>query len=162
MPSHRKHPRTKRVFLETYGPGPWTCSFCGEPITELGRRRDAGNIHHLDEDSTNDDPKNLAVGHHACHAKHHGLKNREKIAARVKQEWVDGVHFYRPQSAEVRQRQADSLRGRKIPPEVLAKRSATTKGRKLSDAHRAAIKAGWIKRKAKAQALRQQQQGEFR
>lgn len=161
MPKGRNRPRTIRTFLETYGPGPWVCTFCGDSVEKIGSHPGGGNVHHLDENAMNDDPLNLAMAHHSCHSRHHALENREKTAARVKQDWIDGIHFYRPQSAEVRKRQADSLRGRKIPPEVLAKRSATTKGRPLSDAHRAAIKASWVLRKARTQALRQQQQGEI-
>lgn len=145
MPSARKHPRTRKVFLEANGSGPWPCSFCGELVHQLGRRRREGNIHHLDEDMTNDSPENLAIGHHACHARHHAM--RRDMSSLVKQQWIDGKHVFIPQSAEVRHRQAQSLTGRTVPTEVRKKISATLKGRSLSEPHRASIREAWARRK---------------
>lgn len=54
-------------------PGPpWTCEFCGQPITHRhGMDSGALVVHHIDEDRSNDALTNLAPMHRRCHVQHH-------------------------------------------------------------------------------------------
>lgn len=75
--------RSHRIWLAGNGDGPWPCWRCNEPVAQLGGpgagylggRRRNGIIHHHDENHCNDDPGNLRVMHHGCHATHHGLRH---------------------------------------------------------------------------------------
>lgn len=101
----RSVPRTHRVFLETYGSGPWPCSFCDELVTSIGRR--TGHVHHRDEDPENDAPENLAIAHPGCHMRHH----------------LEGVPHSPEHSSKV------GRKGRKFTPEWRAKLSARQRTR---------------------------------
>lgn len=86
----RNQPRTKRVFIMTYGEGPWSCTWCGKPISTLGRSSWDGQIHHLDHNVENDDPENLVIGHCVCHQRDHhqgkpkSQEHSTKVGARHK------------------------------------------------------------------------------
>lgn len=67
----RRHRRYRRVFLESRAQGPWPCFVCHELIVKIGQGRWDGNIHHLDEDVTNDVPENLDIAHTVCHLRLH-------------------------------------------------------------------------------------------
>lgn len=62
-----------RVFCETYGPSPWTCDHCGEPVYELGKGtgKTGGAIHHYNEDKRDNRPENIGIMHFGCHRTHH-------------------------------------------------------------------------------------------
>lgn len=68
----RNHGRARRVFLAANGSGPWDCYNCGDEVTSIGRGTYDGNIHHLDENVTNDIPGNLVMMHAICHQHLHG------------------------------------------------------------------------------------------
>ena len=60
------------IFLAYYGPPPWGCYFCGNPVTSIKRaREDSGDVHHLDHNHDNHDPYNLVIGHRRCHLQYH-------------------------------------------------------------------------------------------
>lgn len=59
--------RNRRRYRRLVGNGPWICRVCGEDVIEIGRRRDQGHVHHLNENETDDDPDNLCVLHADCH-----------------------------------------------------------------------------------------------
>jgi hypothetical protein len=69
--SGRNVARARRVFVTHNGLGPWTCNECNELIVQIGRTSDDGNIHHVDEDPSNDVPENLVILHTTCHQKLH-------------------------------------------------------------------------------------------
>lgn len=79
MTGNRRRRRTMRIFFETYGDGPWTCEQCGDPIENLGRRRYDGNVHHRDDDKSNDAPENLVVLHVVCHLRLHSPSPEARI-----------------------------------------------------------------------------------
>lgn len=54
-----------RVFLQTFGGGPFDCHFCHERMPWLEV------VHHRDGDHENNDPSNLAPAHGSCHSSHH-------------------------------------------------------------------------------------------
>lgn len=76
--------RYQRVFFERYGPPPWPCHECGELITEYGRGLGKGNIHHLDDDFTNDAPENLVPIHLECHHSEHPITDEQRASIRAK------------------------------------------------------------------------------
>jgi hypothetical protein len=59
--------RNRRRYTRLVGSGPWECFLCYDEVLELGKHRDQGHVHHLDENEENDDPSNLAVVHADCH-----------------------------------------------------------------------------------------------
>lgn len=89
--NHLRNPgRYRRVFHEHNGNGPWSCYSCGDEVVQIGRdSRDSrdGNIHHLDDDVTNDMPANLVMMHADCHQRWHGpptADERQRISAKIK------------------------------------------------------------------------------
>lgn len=86
MSSGRRHRRTMRVFHATYGDPPWNCFFCRTTVLKLGQGTWDGNVHHLDNDETNDVPENIVPAHTVCHLRHHGvsLEARQKISLKLK------------------------------------------------------------------------------
>jgi hypothetical protein len=60
-----------KVFLKTYGSGPWECVACHNLIFELGRKIGLGNIHHHNHNHFDNRPENLEPLHHQCHAHKH-------------------------------------------------------------------------------------------
>ncbi len=73
QPSHK-------VWLAAHGPGPWPCTFCGDPVPKLGGRGrkgpPAGVIHHDDHNHGNDAITNLRAAHYICHLRYHGRTRR--------------------------------------------------------------------------------------
>ncbi len=68
-PSHR-------AWRAANGPGPWSCSGCGQEVPRLGadgvtQWRLQGIVHHHDGNHGNNAPGNLRVMHHGCHVSHH-------------------------------------------------------------------------------------------
>jgi len=102
----RNRGRTVKAFHKAYGYGPWSCFFCVIPVLEIGRGTWNGNIHHIDDDVTNDTADNLAMTHVLCHRKHHGLSDvaRSKLsdAFRGRESPTKGMRF----SAEVNAKKA--------------------------------------------------------
>ena len=79
--------RARRVFTERNGTGPWPCYSCAELVQQIGRDSRDGNIHHLDDDVTNDTPKNLVMMHADCHQHLHGpptADERRRISEKLK------------------------------------------------------------------------------
>lgn len=113
----------RTIFVEHYGPGPWQCAYekCDDLVYEIGRAGRAGNVHHKDEDFTNNDPENLEIMHHGCHRKEH----------------LTGV----PKTAEHNRKVGDANRGKVRSPEQRKKLSEAHRGISLSQAHRDAIAA---------------------
>jgi hypothetical protein len=64
-------PYYRDLFFATYGMGPWECYICKQ-LVYYGDQ----DIHHLDENQGNNDPKNLIATHKACHLKLHSMKYR--------------------------------------------------------------------------------------
>ena len=87
--------RSHTVWLAASGPGPWPCTFCGEPVLRLGDRRTegtkAGIVHHDDRNRSNNDIGNLRAAHDGCHSRYHHaargnagyLQVAEMLAARI-------------------------------------------------------------------------------
>lgn len=73
------------VWIDANGALPAPCSHCGETVTEWGKRKGQGAIHHLDEDRSNNDPVNLALMHHGCHTSEHklGVAHSEEHRQRI-------------------------------------------------------------------------------
>jgi hypothetical protein len=67
MSSYRKY------FIEAHGLFPHPCYFCGKPVASPGGVRHSWStvIHHIDLDSYNHDPQNLAAAHQGCHTRYH-------------------------------------------------------------------------------------------
>lgn len=83
----RNPKRTRRVFEAANGVGPWLCHSCSESVVQIGRDSRDGNIHHLDEDVTNDSADNLVMMHADCHQRFHGpptADERRRISAKLK------------------------------------------------------------------------------
>ena len=121
----RRNPgRAKRVFLEANGDAPWACGYCGGPVYEMGHGGLNGLIHHVDEDPTNDVPKNLVMMHDLCHMRHHkGGKVGNRKGAVV--------------TAETRERISNALKGKPAAhgytAEVRAKIGAAARGRPFTE-----------------------------
>lgn len=116
----RKRERYRQIFFDAYGPGPWACYGCHEPVA-----KDESYIHHIDGDHFNDVINNLAAMHSGCHTTLHNLERP-------------------PYSEETRAKIGAASRQRTHSPETRAKMSATRLGKPLgpcSDAHRAALSA---------------------
>lgn len=73
-------------FYAAWGYGPWTCYFCGKQVTKIGQARYDGNVHHINEDVTNDEWWNLAIGHTLCHQREHSPTEelKRQISAKLK------------------------------------------------------------------------------
>jgi hypothetical protein len=125
-------------------------------VSALGRRKDLGNIHHLDEDFTNDSPENLDVGHHACHTGHHSSRPRPDTTARLEKAWANGQMQGHPQTTETRAKISAGLIGHPVSEETRNKIANTLRGRPHTDERRANLRAGWVKRKARTAQLKQQ------
>lgn len=79
--------RARRAFIEHNGSGPWQCYSCTKLVLKIGRDSRDGNIHHLDDDVTNDVPTNLVMMHADCHQRFHGPPTedeRRRISAKLK------------------------------------------------------------------------------
>ena len=62
----RRRSRYREIFFATYGFGPYPCAGCGKDVSF-----DDVQVHHKDEDETNDVIDNLVAMHAECHAKKH-------------------------------------------------------------------------------------------
>lgn len=71
----RNHRRTMAVFFATHGEGPWKCYFCGKMVKIIGQNTWDGNVHHVDENASNDSPQNVVMTHVVCHQRYHGPKS---------------------------------------------------------------------------------------
>ena len=81
----------KGKFMRLY-PGPYTCHFCGDPITELyGRGGSALNVHHVDGNGRNDEPGNMVAVHRRCHSRYHNTRiDRDlKLSFHFEHEYLD-------------------------------------------------------------------------
>lgn len=71
------------IFLRNNPEPPWLCIFCLRQITIRGRSALGLNIHHKDDDHSNNDPENLVAAHKRCHTMHHmaqrTLEDQERI-----------------------------------------------------------------------------------
>jgi hypothetical protein len=141
-PKSRSVPRAKRVFITANGLGPWPCIHCNELIYELGRGERKGNIHHKDEDPTNDVPENLEVLHAGCHVKHHlkGIPHTAEHSAKVGRK---GRVF----TPEWREKLSAASRGRTLSLEWREKISVGRKGHKVSEETRARMRAAQQRRR---------------
>ena len=102
----RDQKRTYRSFFGAYGrTGPWVCGECGQLVYRHGTRRGDGNIHHKDEDVTNDDPSNLVMIHTYCHRRKHmvGVERSDDVRRRIGQGHI-GVGLGRQHSDETRRK----------------------------------------------------------
>jgi hypothetical protein len=95
----------RRVFLETNGPGPWPCFGCGEPVVKL-------EVHHLDEDPTNDSPENLVAMHNPCHI---SLHQRGRTLSLVTRARVGDALRGKPKTEEHRRKLSEVSRGKPNP-----------------------------------------------
>lgn len=78
--------RYRLIWIEDGGNRlPHPCFFCEEPVTQWGRLRDDGLIHHVDDDPTNNVHENLVVAHRSCHTSYHSssrprtLEQRQRV-----------------------------------------------------------------------------------
>jgi hypothetical protein len=110
----------RQIFIAERGDFPHPCFFCGEPVATLGRK--IGVVHHVDEDRSNDAAENLAAAHHSCHVRHHMPPSEMARIGAIGRANGGGEYERTP---EIRAKIAESLRGRKA-----------------TDAHRAAISSG--------------------
>ncbi len=62
----RKRSRYREIFFAANGFGPYQCDGCGEDVTF-----DVVQVHHKDEDETNDVTENLIAMHAECHTRRH-------------------------------------------------------------------------------------------
>lgn len=130
----------QRVFVETNGPGPWPCHGCDLPVDP-----DELCVHHLDEDHGNDVPENLVAMHLPCHTRLHIAGKSKSEEHRRK---LSDALRSRPHSEKAR----ESSHGKKLPPftdEHKRKIGDANRGRVHSAASRAAMSAGWARRKAR-------------
>lgn len=118
---------TQRVFIETNGDGPWSCYSCYDQVEKIGQDTWDGNIHHLDEDATNDSPENLVIMHVICHQRFHGPSSN--IWVKGHQPWNLG----KKATAEARAHMSVS---KKANPPFLGKRHTDEARAKIAAAHR--------------------------
>jgi GntR family transcriptional regulator len=101
--------RSHTVWLAANGPGPWPCTFCGDPVLRLGdpriERAAAGIIHHDDHDHGNNAIGNLRAAHNGCHVCYHNSPRGEM------------GHFYVVDTLTARIEAGDLERGSKLPSE---------------------------------------------
>lgn len=69
MGTSSDHAMAREIFFEHWGfIPPWRCFFCGRPVEQRrGQTPWSLQVHHLDRDSTNNNPENLAPSHFRCH-----------------------------------------------------------------------------------------------
>ena len=79
MNPQRNVRRTHAVFFAHNGRGPWQCFFCSDVVLKIGQKTWDGNIHHRDNDVTNDAAENLVVGHTVCHQRVHPPTDEQKL-----------------------------------------------------------------------------------
>lgn len=120
-----------RVYKSVHGDAPWDCEDCGISITVLGRKRGEGQVHHIDENPKNNAIENLALLCRSCHALRHQFARAYS------------------HSAETRQKVSVAMKGHQVSQPTRNKIGAAHRGRKYSDEHRAAMRAGWARRKAR-------------
>lgn len=99
--------RARRVFTVTNGDAPWVCYGCDKNVAQIGRDTWDGNIHHLDDNVTNDVPGNLVMMHAICHQRLHGPP----------------TNAMRQQISEKLKGRPSPTKGMKFSPEVNAKKS---------------------------------------
>jgi len=124
-------------WIVTNGDGPWLCGRCGELILTLGGSvsSEMGIIHHVDEDTSNNDIANLRAMHHACHIAYHNGKRiiseetRQKMSAAQKQRRAN-------EPPEIRDKFVRSMTGKTHTEETRQKISASNKGKTISEATR--------------------------
>lgn len=132
-PGYDRSYRYVRIFLDTHGPFPHPCNFCGGVIPAYGGRSgESAVIHHLDHDHLNDDPVNLAAAHRRCHAEHHGEDISDEV--RVKISAIQKVIQNRPE-VRVRNSRTQSRIQREVQnrPEVRGKVSRAVTLRHAGD-----------------------------
>jgi hypothetical protein len=97
-----------KTFLGYYGQGPWDCAYCGKLITQCGRGRGLGVVHHIDENKLNNDPLNLAIMHFECHRRHHmiGVPMKDNVREKIR-----NASIGHSVSSETRAKIGDANRG---------------------------------------------------
>ena len=108
-PTSQDWGRARDTFLTVNGPGPWPCAYCDELVDHLGVQSGDGNVHHVDEDPTNNAAENLTVMHRVCHVRHHkkGVPLTEEHRAKT-----HFAHLGHPHSAETKSRLSLAKLGR--------------------------------------------------
>lgn len=98
----------RKIFHEHFGFGPWPCEMCDDEITQLGRRRDDGQIHHRNEDKLDNRPENLVVLHFKCHRRHHmyGVPMKPEVREKIR-----AANTGHEVSEETRKKIGDANRG---------------------------------------------------
>ncbi len=81
----------RRIFVETYGPFPHSCHFCGKTVPAWRGKitRSSPVVHHLDEDPFNNEPYNLVPAHNGCHSRYHKLGNNYHKGKRWPESYVE-------------------------------------------------------------------------
>lgn len=141
----------QEIFFAAHGEGPFPCAFCPELV-----EYDVVQIHHVDEDRTNNNIENLASAHGGCHTRHH-LKGKPKTAEHAKNislgKLAAGLAGY-VVSEETREKISNTLkeRGHRPTDEAIAKAAELWKGGQHSDETKAKMSEYAKKRTPEHQA----------
>ena len=128
----RNKQRYRKIWLSV-NELPAPCWVCGELVRRWGRARGDGQLHHLNEDYTDDRIENLVLVHLECHTKLHLL---ERITEGKPPALGKSTG---PLSEEHRRKISVANTGKKRTPEQRAAQSVRQKGRTMSEEQKKAI-----------------------
>lgn len=145
----RKRSRYREIFFAAHGFGPYVCDGCGEDVSF-----EAVQVHHKDEDETNDAIDNLIAMHSECHTRRHmsqywtGKTHSDEHRRKVSESKTGLRH-----SDETKKKISDAAR-RRAPAsaETRAKISKAHKGKVVSTETRARMSEAMTKRHAARRA----------
>lgn len=147
--TRRKRSRYREIFFATYGFGPYPCDGCEGDVSF-----DEVQVHHKDEDETNDAIENLIAMHPACHTRRHmsqywkGKSHSEEHRRKVSRAKT-GVN----PTDETRKKLSESARKRApASAETREKLSKASKGKVVSADTRARMSEAMVKRHAAKRA----------
>lgn len=146
----------RKIFLAAHPSAPWTCAYCGKPITELGKHSDSLHIHHVDEDVANNELTNLQPMHFRCHRRHHALGKTLSPMSDATKAKLRAANLGKTHSPETRAKigaisKAQShewKKGRKASDETRAKIRAAAPAAELKRDRQAALQKNWATRRA--------------
>ena len=103
--------KIRDIFINFFGPLPWTCGECLGIITVYGKAATDGMIHHISEDPTDNSRDNLLAMHNRCHSIHHSYGKHNSPDARTK---ISEALTGQPLSNERKVAISNALRGRRF------------------------------------------------
>ena len=141
--TRRKRSRYREIFFAEYGFGPYKCAGCGEDVSF-----DDVQVHHKDEDETNDVIENLIAMHSECHTRKHmsqywagkthtdehrrkvsEAKTGTKHSEETKKKLSGAARNRAPASAETRAKISKANKGKVVSAETRARMSKSMKSR---------------------------------